>query len=443
MLATIGINDIEQLFDEIPSQLPIAELTEVPSGMTEQEVAHLMKTREPHSQLGSCFIGAGAYEHYIPAAVWEITTRGEYYTAYTPYQAEASQGSLQLMYEYQTMMSELMGMDVSNASLYDGATALAEAVLMAMRIKRRKAKSVLVPMVLNPYYRQVLTTILQQQDIAINDVVFDVAAGTIDLDSLKNINTETVAAIIIPQPNFFGCLEEADTLTNWAHAHDVLVIACVNPIAMALLKEPGAWGENGADIVCGEGQPLGVPMASGGPYFGFLCCKKTLVRQLPGRIVGRTHDAKGREGFTLTLQAREQHIRRAKATSNICTNQGLVVIAATIYMSLLGAAGMYEVALACHQNAIELKRQLLEIKGVSAVFSRPIFHEFVIRFTGPIEKILAAMAEHGIQAGFNLKRYYPQLGDALLVCVTETKSKDDITGYVNVLNELGIINDNI
>jgi len=224
-------------------------------------------------------------------------------------------------------------------------------------------------------------------------------------------------------------LEEVDALSNWAHAHDILVIACVNPTAMALLKEPGSWGEKGADIACGEGQPLGVPLASGGPYFGFMCCRKKFVRQLSGRIVGRTNDAQGREGFTLTLQAREQHIRRAKATSNICTNQGLVVIAATIYMSVLGAQGLREVALASHHKARQLFQELIKIKGISPVFSQPIFHEFAIHSVVPTEKIIKDLSELGIQAGFNLHSEYRELENTLLVCVTETKTEQDLQHY--------------
>lgn len=433
MLATVGIDRIEQLFDEIPPSLVPGKFEHVPAGLNEQAVTRLLKEREPQSQLGSCFIGAGAYEHHIPAAVWEITTRGEFYTAYTPYQAEASQGSLQLMYEYQTMMAELMGMDVSNASLYDGASALAEAALMAVRIARGDAKRILVPATLHPVYRKVLAAIVGQQQIEIETLPFDQAQGIVDPAALNNVNPDGLAAIIIPQPNFFGCLESVDALTDWAHAHDLLAIACVNPTAMALLKPPGQWGKQGADIACGEGQPLGVPLASGGPYFGFMCCKKTLVRQLPGRIVGRTVDHQGREGFTLTLQAREQHIRRSKATSNICTNQGLVVVAATIYMSLLGSAGLREVAIASHQRTRELMQKLTQIKGISLVFSRPIFHEFVIRVSAPVEKVLAQMAEAGFQAGFNLKNDYPALGNCLLVCATETKSAEDLSRYANAM----------
>lgn len=436
MLATIGVDDIGQLFDEIPKALPTATINEVPTRLNEAGITRLMEEREPKKWLS--FIGAGAYEHYIPAAVWEITTRGEFYTAYTPYQAEASQGTLQLIYEYQTVMCELMGMDVSNASLYDGASALAEAALMAVRLKQGKERRILVPTSVNPAYRQVLNSIIRQQKIVVDEVPFDVLQGVVDPQALEEIETEGVAALIISQPNFFGCLEAVDVLTDWAYARNILVIASVNPIAMALIKPPGQWGQKGADISCGEGQSLGVPLASGGPYFGFMCCKKEYVRQLPGRIVGRTVDTKGQEGFTLTLQAREQHIRRSKATSNICTNQGLAVTASIIYLSLLGAKGLQEVALASHTKARYLLSRLSALKGVSPVFSSPIFHEFGVRLEKPVEIIITEMTRQGIQAGYALKNDYPELSDCLLVCVTETKTEQDLIGYEQAFKDIVI-----
>ena len=436
MLETIGVKRIDELFDEIPNNLPKADLTAFPEGLSEGGVTRLMMDRAPQVLTGSCFIGAGAYEHHIPAAVWQIATRGEFYTAYTPYQAEASQGSLQVIYEYQTMMADLMGLDVSNASQYDGASALAEAILMAIRIKRGKAKRVIVPTTVHPFYRKVLQAALKHQEIFIEEVPYDPEKGCVIPNSLKAMNEEGLAAVVIPQPNFFGVLEDVDALTNIAHAKNALTIAVVNPTAMALLKEPGAWGDNGADIACGEGQPLGVPLASGGPYFGFLTCKKEYLRQLPGRIVGKTEDAQGNAGFTLTLQAREQHIRREKATSNICTNQGLVVTAATIYMSLLGAKGLRRVAAASHQNAEDLLKRLMGIDGVEHVFKAPMFHEFVLRLTGSVNDMLARLNEAGIQGGYSLKTEYPELGECLLVCVTETKTEQDLDRYYKMLESL-------
>ncbi|QTS83731.1 aminomethyl-transferring glycine dehydrogenase subunit GcvPA [Coxiella endosymbiont of Amblyomma nuttalli] len=434
MLVTIGADSIEQLFDEIPVVLPKAIINQVPPRLNEAGITRLMEQREPKKWLS--FIGAGAYEHHIPAAVWEIATRGEFYTAYTPYQAEASQGTLQLIYEYQTMMCDLMEMDVSNASLYDGASALAEGALMAVRLKRGKERRILVPTSVNPSYRQVLNSIVKQQKISVDTVSFDILRGIVDPQTLERIETKGVAALIISQPNFFGCLEAVDMLTDWAHAHNILIIASVNPTAMVLIKPPGQWGGEGVDIVCGEGQSLGIPLASGGPYFGFMCCRKEYVRQLPGRVIGRTTDSKGREGFTLTLQAREQHIRRSKATSNICTNQGLAVTASTIYLSLLGAKGLHEVALSAHTKARYLLSRLSALKGITPVFSSPIFHEFGVRLDKPVETIITKMAEQGIQAGYALRNDYAELSDCLLICVTETKTDEDLIHYEQVLKDI-------
>jgi glycine dehydrogenase subunit 1 len=397
------------------------------------EVGNLMQERAMQTPNNLCFIGAGAYEHHIPAAVWDIVSRGEFYSAYTPYQAEASQGTLQLLYEFQTMIANLTGMDVANASLYDGASALAEALLMTVRSSQ--FKKVLLPKSLHPYYRKVAQTFLEQQSIAWQEIPYDAKTGTTALESLKDF-THDFAALVIPQPNFFGQLEPVDELTQWAQQHNVLTIAVVNPIAIALLKEPGSWGEKGVDIVCGEGQPLGIPLASGGPYMGFLACKKNLVRQMPGRIVGRTSDSNGKEAFTLTLQAREQHIRRSKATSNICTNQTLLVTAATIYMSLLGAEGLRRVAAASHNNAIDLRNRLLTIEGIQQVFTAPNFHEFVIRLNQPVNKVLEKLAEENIQGGFALENDYPELKNCLLVCATETKSKKDLQEYQEKLTNI-------
>ncbi|QHG92258.1 aminomethyl-transferring glycine dehydrogenase subunit GcvPA [Coxiella endosymbiont of Amblyomma sculptum] len=434
MLALIGVDSVEQLFDEINLSNPFKQKI-LGKGLNESSVSRLIEQNEPKKF--RCFVGAGAYEHYIPAIVWEIATRGEFYTAYTPYQAEASQGSLQLIYEYQTMMSELLSMEVSNASLYDGASALSEAALMAVRINRKKARRILVPATVHPVYRYVLKTIVQQQNIFVETVPYDLAQGILDLQTMSiQKTTEDAAALIISQPNFFGALECVDRLTDWAHARDILVIASVNPIAMALLKPPGQWGERGADIACGEGQPLGIPLSSGGPYFGFICCKREYIRQIPGRIVARTCDKKGREGFTLTLQAREQHIRRSRATSNICTNQGLLVVASTIYLSLLGAKGLREVALTSHIKARDLFQRLSTLKEVSPVFSQPIFHEFVVRLKIPVEKIIIQMSKQGILSGFSLKEHYPELGNCLLICVTETKTDEDIDFYKKTFCEM-------
>ena len=428
MLKSIGVNAIDDLFDEIPEKLRAGKLTQVPEGLSEMDIGRLMQTRANQDGAYLNFIGAGAYEHHIPAAVWEIVTRGEFYSAYTPYQAEASQGTLQLLYEYQTMMASLTGMDVSNASLYDGASGLAEAVLMAVRA-HKKARKILMPSTVHPIWRRVVHAIVANQNIELVEIPLCMDCGNVIPDSLKQFEGGEFAALVIPQPNFFGVLEEVDALTDWAHAHNMLAIGLVNPTALALLTPPGEWGAKGADIAVGEGQPLGAPLSSGGPYYGFMCCKQALVRQMPGRIIGRTVDKDGKQGFTLTLQAREQHIRRSKATSNICTNQGLVVAASTIYMALLGPEGLERVARASHANTLALIEKLTAIKGVTRVFNHPVFHEAVLRLDVPVSEALRALEAQGILGGYDLAEHYPHLGQSLLVCATETRTPEDIEQY--------------
>jgi glycine dehydrogenase subunit 1 len=432
MLSAIGVSSIEDLFDEIPESLKIHALKGVPAGLSEMETNRVLRERAAMDAIELNFAGAGAYEHHIPAAVWQIVGRGEFYSAYTPYQAEASQGTLQLIYEYQTMMTRLTGMDVSNASMYDGATALAEAVLMAERCRKKGAQRVLVPTSVHPSYRKTLHTIVAAQNIEVVEI--DCPNGFLEPASLDAFAGE-FSALVIPQPNFFGVLEEADALTDWAHSRGALAIGVVNPMALAVLKAPGDWGsKRGADIVCGEGQPLGVPLSSGGPYFGFLCCKKDLVRNMPGRIVGRTTDLDGRMGYALTLQAREQHIRRAKATSNICTNQGLLVTAATIHMAMLGPEGLRRVAAASVANTASLAAKLLRIPGVSAVFpDRAHFHEQAFALPKPATEVVEKLATQRILAGYALGEEYAALGDALLVCATETKNEADLDRFAAAL----------
>lgn len=443
MLKTIGIESIEDLFSEIPKELRNASLEAIPSGLTAMEATRLFTSLAQRDAYAMNFIGAGAYEHHIPAAVWAIATRGEFLTAYTPYQPEASQGSLQLIYEYQSMMASLMGLDVSNASLYDGATSLTEAILMAARISKHKQTKILLPRSLHPYYRDTIQTIVQVQGIQLIELPFDATTGVTSIDALESYAQEQISALVIPMPNFFGCIEDVDALTTWARAHKILVIAVVNPMSMSLLKEPGAWGGGGVDIACGEGQPLGIPLCSGGPYFGFLCCKKEHVRQMPGRIVGKTVDHQGRTGFVLTLQAREQHIRRAKATSNICTNQGLMVTAATIYMSLLGADGLRDVAMAAHQNTQKLAQHLTQIPGIRLNFTGHFFHECVIQLPASMSAsdILRKMQEEGIEAGFALESNYPELKNCILFCVTETKTDEDLVRYAEKFKQFVMTHD--
>ena len=434
MLDVIGVRSIDDLFDEIPPELKARGLQGVPAGVNEMEITRIMQAFATRDGKALCFLGAGAYEHHIPAAVWAITTRGEFYSAYTPYQAEASQGTLQLIYEYQTMMANLTALDVSNASLYDGASALAEACLMAVRAHRRsKSARILVPATLNPTYRRVARSIAGLQDFTFEDLPYDSSGGNLSLESLRAYEGQDVTALVIQQPNFFGVLEEVDELVDWAHRNGTLVIGVVNPTSLALLKPPGQWGQTGADIACGEGQPLGVPLSAGGPYFGFMATRLEFVRQMPGRIVGRTVDLDGRPGFTLTLQAREQHIRRGKATSNICTNQGLLVTAATIYLTLLGPQGLERVASASVARTAELVAALAGLPGVRAAFTGPRFHEAVLQLDRPVAPLLESLAAEGIVGGHDLARDYPELGHALLVCATETRTAEDIQTYARTL----------
>ena len=431
MLASIGANTIEDLFDEIPLALKSGSLKALP-GLSEMEVSRLMQDRAEVDGRYLNFIGAGAYEHHIPSAVWQITTRGEFYSSYTPYQAEASQGTLQLLYEYQTMMASLTGMDVSNASMYDGASALAEAALMAVR-SHKSSRRILIPTSLHPIYRRVVRAIVKNQGIEVIEIPYNLECGHTVVESLAPYAGQDIAALVIPQPNFFGVLEPVDALTDWAHANSALAIGVVNPMSLALLTPPGEWGSTGADVAVGEGQPLGIPLSSGGPYFGFMACKQSLVRQMPGRIIGRTTDLNGNPGFVLTLQAREQHIRRSKATSNICTNQGLMVTAATIYMSLLGPEGLRRVATQSHANTLSLVEQLETLKEVKRIFSGDLFHEAVVTLPAPVAGALKMLKNQGVLAGLDLSEHYPELGNALLVCATETKIASDLEKYVSHL----------
>jgi len=437
MLDRIGIRDIDQLFDEIPKELRIDSLPGVPEAMSEMEVARLVAERAARDGRPLNFIGAGAYEHHIPAPIWAITTRGEIYSAYTPYQAEASQGTLQIMYEFQSMIAGLTAMDVSNASLYDGASALAEACLMAVRAHRRsKSARILMPSTVNPTWRRVARVITEGQGLVLEEIPYCTEQGTTIPQALARYAGQDITALVIQQPNFFGQLEDVESLTRWARASGAQLIAVTNPVSLALLTPPGEWGDGGADIACGEAQPFGVPLSSGGPYVGFMATRMEHVRQMPGRIAGRTVDLNGKPGFTLTLQAREQHIRRGKATSNICTNQGLLMTAATIYLSLLGPEGLERVAAACIARTRELVDALTALRGVRAAFPGPRFHEAVLLLDRPVAPVLEALAAEGIAGGHDLARDFPELGHAVLVCATETRTTGDIETYARVLGRV-------
>jgi glycine dehydrogenase subunit 1 len=332
------------------------------------------------------------------------------------------------------MISSLTGMEVSNASLYDGGSAVAEASLMAIRAHRKsRSQRILVPTTVHPNYRKVAVATATGQGVRFEEV--PCPKGFLAVADLAKYQGEDITAIVIQQPNFFGVLEDVDAITDWAHANGIMVIGSVNPTSLAILKPPGEWGAKGADIACGDCQPLGVPLSSGGPYAGFLTTRMEYVRQMPGRIVGRTVDASGHQGFALTLQAREQHIRRGKATSNICTNQGLLVTAATIYLSLMGPEGLARVANESHARTNELVASLTRIKGVKLAFDRPRFHEAVLQLDRPVAPVIAELARHGIVGGFDLSNDYPELGNALLVCATETRTAADIKAYADALTE--------
>lgn len=430
MLETLGAASVEDLFAEIPEAIRAQPLERVPEGLSEMGLMRLMRERAAADNNGlRVFAGAGAYEHHIPAAVWELATRGEYYSAYTPYQAEASQGTLQTIYEFQTMIAGLTGMEAANASLYEGGTALAEAILMAVRAHKGKSHKVLVPDTVHPAYWRVAESFCGAQGITLETLPHRPETGTVDPEAITAA-TDEFAAVVVPQPNFFGQLEEAEALAARARERNALVIGLVNPVAMALLTPPGEWG---ADIAVGEGQPLGIPLSSGGPYLGLMATTKKLVRQMPGRLVARTVDADGREGYTLTLQAREQHIRRSKAKSNICTNQGLAMTAATIYMALAGEAGLKRVAGVSHTNTARLVERLTAIDGVERAFEGPYFHEAALRLPKPAAEVVDALADEGVLGGFDLGRAYAGMEDTLLVCATETKTDADLDAYAEAL----------
>ena len=433
MLQAIGETSTAALFDEIPDDMRFKGELNLPDSLSEMALMRLMQQRARRDEVALNFVGAGAYEHHIPAAVWDLTSRGEFMTAYTPYQAEASQGTLQLIYEFQTMISRLTGMEVANASVYDGASALAEAMLMAVRAnKKNKSRLILVAGNLNPRYLKACQAIVRNQGLELRSVPFSSETGCIEWPVS---DLEDAAALAIAYPNFFGGLDAVDELTTLAHEQGALVIGVVNPTAMALLKPPGSWGEQGADIVVGDGQPLGIPLSSGGPYLGFMCCKKQIVRQMPGRIIGRTEDSDGTPGFTLTLQAREQHIRRGKATSNICTNQGLLVTAATIYMSLLGSQGLREVAVASHKGLAMLRSELAAV-GITPRFNGPCFHEQVFELPVAADAMVDALLRESVVPGLSLAFMGERFAHSLLINVTETKTEEDIANLVALMQSV-------
>ncbi len=419
MLAAIGVSSVDDLFTSIPPELRLASPLELPKGLSEADTVASVRATLAHNRLPKLsFAGAGAYEHYIPAAVRHLIGRGEFLTAYTPYQPEASQGSLQTIFEFQTMIARLTGLDVANASLYDAGSAVAEAVVMAWRANSRT--KVLVAPGLHPLYRRVLETYVRYLGITVE--ALPEADGAIDADRVS-VGAD-VCAVVIQHPNVFGRLEPGTAVAAKARSAGALTIAVCNPVSLALLAPPGAWG---ADIAVGDVQPVGVPVAFGGPYAGFLAAKKELVRKMPGRIVGQTVDVKGRRGFVLTLQAREQHIRREKATSNICTNQALVALMFTVAAAMLGGTGLRRVAETCAARTQAAIKRLGRIAGVKRSHAGPVFHEFVLDLPAPADAVVRDCVErHGIVPGVPLARLVPGRTRELLVCVTETKKAADL-----------------
>ncbi len=428
MLSAIGVKTFKDLIPELPVS---AQEPNIPSGLSEGEVVRLSHELASKNQAPgkiASYLGAGAYDHFSPAAVAALMSRGEFLTSYTPYQPEVSQGTLQTLYEFQSMICDLTAMDVTNAGMYEGASALAEAVLLALRETGRK--KVLLPRSLHPDYRTVVSTYTAESGVELVEIPFK--NGLLDLEFVRKQLTTDVAAVIVQTPNFFGIVEPAEAIAPLAQAAGALYIACVNPISLGLLTPPGEYG---ADIAVGEGQALGIAPGFGGPFLGLFACKNKWLRKMPGRLVGQTVDVDGKRAFVLTLQAREQHIRREKATSNVCTTTALIASCSTFYMSLLGKQGLRDVA---YQNLAKARYafdQLTQIPGVRAPFSAPVFNEFVLQTKTPAEILQQRFLDRGIIAGLPLKKWFPELENASLWCVTETKTKTDIDLLAKTLRE--------
>jgi glycine dehydrogenase subunit 1 len=435
MLETIGVKSLDDLFEAVPAKHRFPELN-LPPALTEMEAMDelsglALANENVRTDLVS-FLGAGMYNHYIPSVVDHILRRGEFYTAYTPYQPEISQGTLQAIFEYQSLMSALTGMDVSNASHYDGATATAEAVSVAYAQFRGKRKKVVVSPTVHPQYRAVIRTYIQGMDLQLagDDPSTDLNSQPDELGKLVDDNT---SLLIVQYPDFFGRVYDYTKLIEAAHAKGALVCVVANPTALALFKTPGSMG---ADIVVGDGQPLGIPMWYGGPSVGFFTTRKSFVHKMAGRLVGETVDNRGQRSYVLTLTAREQHIKRERATSNICTNQGLIALGTAVYLSLLGKKGLRQVAELCYQKAHYAAQQLSQIDGMGLCFSEPFFHEFALCVNRPVAEVNAHLLEHGILGGYDLGQDYPALKDHMLIAVTEMNSKEDIDMLVNILSEV-------
>lgn len=427
MLEEIGCEKIEELFDQIPEKLRLSEPLGIGPPASEPELIEYFRTLAARNATDHLsFLGAGAYSHFTPVIIDTLISRSEFFTAYTPYQPELSQGTLQAVFEFQTMMCQLTGMEVGNASMYDGSTAVAEAVLMADRITDRPR--IVIADSVHPQYREVVAAYTASLDLKI-EYARHTEAGTLDVDSLKL--DKNTGAVVVQSPNFFGSIEDIQAISDACHSVGaLLVVAIAEPLSLGTLRPPGACG---ADIVVGEGQSLGIPLGFGGPYLGLFASREKFLRQMPGRLVGEAYDAEGRRGFVLTLSTREQHIRREKATSNICTNQGLCALMATIYLSTLGRRGLQEVASQNMEKARYAAREISRLKGFSLRFQAPFFNEFVVRTPRPATEVTRLLAEQRIIGGVALECYYPDYRDSLLVCVTETAKKQSIDRLVGAL----------
>jgi glycine dehydrogenase subunit 1 len=437
MLGAVGAASVDELFEEIPKQVRLDRPLDLPPGLSEAELAAelsvLADVNEPASQFLS-FLGAGVYDHYVPAVVGAITSRSEFMTAYTPYQPERSQGVLQAIFEFQTAICELTGLDVSNASLYDGGTAVAEAAFLATAATKRP--EVVISDAVHPEYRQVLRTETAGcGERACGEFVVEVASegGLTPIEALRAAVGENTAAVILQTPNFFGGLEHMAEAAAIAHEAGALFVAVVDPISLGVLEAPGAYG---ADVAVGDGQPLGQAMSFGGPHLGFMAVREKLVRQMPGRIVGETVDEDGTRGFVLTFQTREQHIRRERATSNICSNQALCALGALVYLGWLGKQGLPELGLLCARKADYLRERLLAQPGIEPFTAGAVFREFAVRLPVPAADVIADLECVGILAGFDAGRFYPGLDDVLLIAVTEKRTRDELDGFVDALCEV-------
>jgi len=434
MLKLVGLDSAADLFRSIPSDVQLNRALKITEPLAESELISGMEKLADKNTAAKrpSFLGAGAYSHYSPTVVDHLIQRSEFFTSYTPYQPEISQGTLQYIFEFQTLVCQLTGMEVANASMYDGSTALAEAVLMAQRVTRKDR--VIIAQTVHPEYLEVTKTYTQHGDLKIETLHFDNESGRISADDLSNLD-DKCAALVIQSPNFFGCIEDVKALADKAHSVGALLILVVTEaISLGLLKSPG---ECDADIVVAEGQSFGIPLSFGGPYLGLFATKEKYVRNLPGRLVGVAYDKNGNRGFVLTLATREQHIRREKATSNICTNQGLIALAATIYMETMGKKGLQEVAVQNAQKAAYAARRISEIEGFSLPFSAPKFNEFVVRAPKSADEILSKLlSKKAIVGGLSLSRYFSDNANDFLVCVTETSSREQIDNLVEGLKEI-------